>query len=259
VLLVGFSVDPEQDTPAVLQSYARGCNADPNRWLLLTGDKQTMVDVVQKQFLQGLAYKPQGESSDQKRRYQVEDHTAALVVVDQWGQMRGYLDVLDKAREVIPEKVDRLEGRVKELVQAKYFPGINATLNGTCALLLAAGYLAVRRRWLRTHIALMLSALFVAGVFLACYLYYHLALMHGRPTTFPETGWVRGLYLTILGTHTVLAAVVAPAALVTATLGLRNRLAGHVRLARWTLPLWMYVSLTGVVVYWMLYHLYPPG
>jgi protein SCO1/2/putative membrane protein len=247
VMLVGFSVNPAEDTSEVLSAYARRWNADPDRWLFLTGSESVMDDVVQKQFQQALSRQRDAQPGSQI------DHSFKLVLVDQWGQMRGFVEGLD------PAEVDRLEGRVEELAQAKYFPAINATLNGICALLLATGYLAVRRRWLRTHITLMLAALFVSTAFLACYLYYHIALLHGHSTEFPETGWVRGVYLTILLTHIALAVVVVPLALATATLGLRNRLASHVRLARWTLPLWVYVSLTGVVVYWMLYHLYPPG
>ena len=104
----------------------------------------------------------------------------------------------------------------------------------------------------------MLSALAVSIAFLTCYLYYHLAVQRGQPTRFAGAGAARPVYPVVLLSHTVLAAVVAPLALVTTYLGLRDRLAGHVRLARWTLPLWLYVSVTGVVVYWILYHLYPP-
>jgi putative membrane protein len=91
---------------------------------------------------------------------------------------------------------------------------------------------------------------------LASYLYYH-AIVGGKPTGFTGEGWVRPVYFGILISHTILAAVVAPLALFTTYQGLRNNLARHVRIARWTLPLWLYVSITGVVVYWMLYHLYP--
>jgi uncharacterized membrane protein YozB (DUF420 family) len=104
----------------------------------------------------------------------------------------------------------------------------------------------------------MLSALAVSLVFLASYLFYHFAILDGRPTRFSGGGWVWWVYMGILGSHTVLAAAVAPLALITTYLGLRDRRTAHRRLARWTLPIWLYVSITGVVVYWMLYHLYPP-
>jgi uncharacterized membrane protein YozB (DUF420 family) len=108
----------------------------------------------------------------------------------------------------------------------------------------------------------MLTALAVSAVFLASYLYYHAAVRHWQPTYFRENTvgapeWVARVYLAVLGTHTVLAVVAAPLALYTAYLGLRDRYKRHVRVARWTLPIWLYVSVTGVVVYWMLYRLYP--
>src|SRR5262249_38030799 len=99
-------------------------------------------------------------------------------------------------------------------------------------------------------------------VFLASYLYYHLVIRQGKPTYFRENTvgapeWVAWVYLALLTTHTVLAVVAAPLVLVTTYLGLRDRYKRHVRIARWTLPVWLYVSVTGVVVYWMLYRLYP--
>jgi uncharacterized membrane protein YozB (DUF420 family) len=136
-------------------------------------------------------------------------------------------------------------------------PSLNAALNGASAVLLVAGYAAIRRRAIAIHKACMLGALAVSIVFLACYLYYHLVVRKGEPTRFTAEGWVRPLYFTLLASHTVLAALVAPLALVTAYQGLRRRYKRHVKIARWTLPIWLYVSVTGVVVYWMLYHLYP--
>jgi uncharacterized membrane protein YozB (DUF420 family) len=138
-------------------------------------------------------------------------------------------------------------------------PSLNALLNGSSAALLTAGYVAVRRRRLRVHIACMLAALAMSGLFLSSYLYYHFAVRGGQPTSFRGEGWVRTFYFCLLLSHMVLAAATAPLALTTAYLGLRWRLQRHKRLARFTLPLWLYVSLTGVAVYWMLYRLYPTG
>jgi uncharacterized membrane protein YozB (DUF420 family) len=142
-------------------------------------------------------------------------------------------------------------------------PGLNATLNGLSGLLLVVGYLAIRRRLVTLHKACMLSALLVSAVFLASYLYYHFAVKEQVATRFADRNpgapaLVANLYYGLLASHTVLAAAVAPLALVTAYLGLSDRLKRHVRIARWTLPIWLYVSVTGVVVYWMLYRLYPP-
>ncbi len=138
-------------------------------------------------------------------------------------------------------------------------PAVNATLNGVSAVLLVLGWVTVKRRWIGAHKACMLGALVVSGLFLACYLYYHVAVQQGQATPFLGQGWIRPVYYVILFSHVILAMVVTPLALVTAYLGWRNRLVGHVRLARWTLPLWLYVSVTGVVVYLMLYQLFAPG
>jgi uncharacterized membrane protein YozB (DUF420 family) len=137
-------------------------------------------------------------------------------------------------------------------------PAVNAVLNGTSAVLIVAGYLFVRAGRIALHKTCMLAALGVSAVFLASYLYYHLAIRRGQPTYFQGPPNAKTIYYTILISHSILAAVVAPMALITAYLGVRDRLQGHVRLARWTLPIWLYVSVTGVVVYGMLYHLYPP-
>jgi len=134
-------------------------------------------------------------------------------------------------------------------------PSLNAALNGTSAVLLLAGYAAIRRRMIALHKTCMLTALGVSTVFLASYLYYHFVVRGGKPTPFTGEGAVRIVYFAVLGSHTVLAAVTAPLAIFTAYLGLRNQLEKHRRFARWTLPIWLYVSITGVVVYWMLYRL----
>ena len=145
------------------------------------------------------------------------------------------------------------------MIRGEDLPSLNALLNASSAVLLLAGYVAIRRRRIRLHVTCMLTALVVSGVFLTSYLYYHFGVKNGHPTPFPGQGWIRGVYFTVLGTHTILAVVVAPLALYTAYLGLSGQFKRHVRIARWTFPLWLYVSVTGVVVYWMLYRLYPPA
>jgi putative membrane protein len=141
-------------------------------------------------------------------------------------------------------------------------PAVNAVLNATSALLLVSGYAAIRRRRVTLHQTCMVAALVVSALFLASYLFYHLAVRHGAPTRFADRwpqapDWVRYLYYAVLTSHTLLAVPTAPLAVITAYLGWRARFARHVWLARWTLPVWLYVSVTGVVVYWMLYRLYP--
>jgi uncharacterized membrane protein YozB (DUF420 family) len=137
-------------------------------------------------------------------------------------------------------------------------PAFNAFLNSTSAVLLIVGYSAIRRRRVGLHKTCMLTALGVSTLFLASYLYYHFAVKRGEPTSFPGEGLVRLVYFAVLLSHTVLAVVAAPLALFTAYQGLTGRLLMHVKIARWTLPIWLYVSITGVVVYWMLYLLYAP-
>jgi uncharacterized membrane protein YozB (DUF420 family) len=136
-------------------------------------------------------------------------------------------------------------------------PALNAVLNATSGLLLVLGYAAIRRRRVALHKVCMLAALVVSALFLCSYLYYHFAVKGGEPTRFQGPDAARAVYLAVLLSHTVLAVVAAPLALITAWLGLSDRLKRHTRLARWTLPIWLYVSVTGVVVYWMLYRLYP--
>ncbi|HYG79047.1 MAG TPA: DUF420 domain-containing protein [Pyrinomonadaceae bacterium] len=139
-------------------------------------------------------------------------------------------------------------------------PHVNAFLNTASAVLLVIGYRLVRRRRVEAHRRAMLAAFFVSAGFLASYVLYHTLLAYylGQgPTRFRGEGLVRPVYFAVLLTHTVLAVVVVPFILVTLRRGLRRQDASHRRLARWTLPVWLYVSVTGVVVYLMLYWLYP--
>ncbi|HEX5137286.1 MAG TPA: DUF420 domain-containing protein [Planctomycetota bacterium] len=129
-------------------------------------------------------------------------------------------------------------------------PALNAVLNSTAALLLCTGYLAIRRRRIDLHMRCMLGALGASLLFLVSYLTYH--YVHGT-TRYPRQDWTRPVYLAILGTHTVLAAANVPLVLMTASRAARKRFDAHRRIARWTLPVWLYVSVTGVVVYLMLY------
>ena len=131
-------------------------------------------------------------------------------------------------------------------------PSINAALNATAAVLLVWGYRLIRRKRIQTHRKVMIAAFITSCLFLVCYLVYHAQVGTVR---FPHTGAIRTVYLSILGTHTVLAALVPILAIITLRRGLAGRYDRHRRIARWTLPIWLYVSVTGVVVYWMLYHL----
>jgi protein SCO1/2/putative membrane protein len=131
-------------------------------------------------------------------------------------------------------------------------PSVNAVLNATAAVLLVWGYTLVRRKRFAQHRKVMQTAFVVSCLFLVCYLVYHYQVGSVR---FPKTGVLKTLYLGILGTHTILAAAVPVLAIITLRRGLSARYDKHRRIARWTLPIWLYVSVTGVVVYLMLYHL----
>jgi uncharacterized membrane protein YozB (DUF420 family) len=131
-------------------------------------------------------------------------------------------------------------------------PAVNAALNATAATLLVIGYVLIRRgRW-RQHRRAMIGAFTASTVFLISYVVYH-ANVGSRP--FPGHGAARAIYFAILLTHVVLAIVIVPLALITLSRGLRERFDRHVPIARWTLPLWLYVSVTGVIVYVMLYQI----
>ena len=132
-------------------------------------------------------------------------------------------------------------------------PALNATLNATSAVLLTIGYVFIRRGHIRRHRAMMISACIVSTLFLISYVIYH-ANVGSKP--FHGRGPIRIVYFTILLTHVVLAAAIVPLVLVTLLRGLRSRFDAHVRIARWTFPLWLYVSVTGVIVYLMLYQIY---
>ena len=133
------------------------------------------------------------------------------------------------------------------------FPAINATLNATSAILLITGRTLIARGRVAAHRAVMITAFVASTLFLISYLYYH---AHVGSVHFRGAGWSRPVYFTILTSHTSLAIVIVPMILITLSRGLKQRYPQHRSIARWTFPLWLYVSVTGVVIYTMLYHLY---
>jgi putative membrane protein len=132
-----------------------------------------------------------------------------------------------------------------------FLPTVNATLNAAAACLLVAGFYFIRRKSIARHRVCMVAAFATSVLFLISYLVYHAQV---GSKSFPGEGWARTVYLGILLTHTVLAAAVPPLALVTLSRALSRRFDRHRRIARWALPIWLYVSMTGVIVYLMLYH-----
>jgi protein SCO1/2/putative membrane protein len=280
VRLVTFTVDPEHDNPDELRRYAAAYDADPERWLFLTGPEKDVYRLLREGFY---ITAEQNRGADRTPGNEVK-HDTKLVLVDRDGHIREYFDGLlkpfpdepyEEAEKRFEDGLRRLRESVATLAESRpsagpdtlagfNFPAFNATLNGLAGALLLLGYGAVRRRLLRLHGTLMLTALIVSAVFLTSYLYFHLVVRHGQETRFQDQAptapaWVGRLYYGILLSHILLAVVTVPMALFTAYQGLRWRLDKHRRIARWTLPLWLYVSVTGVVVYWMLYRLYPPG
>jgi uncharacterized membrane protein YozB (DUF420 family) len=135
------------------------------------------------------------------------------------------------------------------------FPALNATLNGSSAVLLLIGRWFIGRRRISIHRAFMIAALVSSSAFLVSYLYYH---AHVGSVHFQGQGWSRPVYFSILISHTILAAVVVPMVIITVSRALRERFDRHRAIARWTFPVWMYVSVTGVIIYVMLYHLFAP-
>jgi uncharacterized membrane protein YozB (DUF420 family) len=133
------------------------------------------------------------------------------------------------------------------------FPALNATLNGASAVLITTGRLLIARKRIRLHRACMIAAFTTSSIFLVCYLYYH---AHVGSVHFPGQGLVKTIYFTILISHSILAAAGVPLVLISLTYGLKSRFDKHRRISRWTFPVWLYVSVTGVIVYIMLYQIY---
>lgn len=248
VRFVSISVDPEHDTPEVLSAYARGFGADPDRWWFLTGPEAEIHRLLMKQFHVPVARK---DEADPSREVEAISHSQLLALVDRGNRVVGFFD------SNRPEAIRRLQARARRLddVRATVLPSVNATLNGTCAVLLVLGLTLIRGGWVRAHTVCMIAAIAVSALFLTGYLYYHFVVVRG---SVPFQGVGKGLrvtYFTILLSHTVLAVVDLPLILGTVVLAARKRFDRHVLWSRVTFPIWLYVSITGVVVYWMLYRL----
>ena len=138
--------------------------------------------------------------------------------------------------------------------QYAFFPALNATLNGTSGVLLLTGRVLIAKGRIAAHRTCMITAMVASAVFLGCYLFFHYEVGNVR---FLGQGWSRPVYFTILISHVTLAIVIVPLAVITLSRGLRARYDKHRAIARWTWPLWMYVSVTGVIVYFMLYQWFP--
>jgi putative membrane protein len=141
------------------------------------------------------------------------------------------------------------------LIPLSEFPAINASLNAACTVFLLLGYAFIRARKILQHKLCMLSAFTCSMIFLVCYLYFH---FHAGIIRFGGQGWIRPVYFTLLVSHTILAITIVPLAVITLSYALRDKFESHMKIAHWTFPLWLYVSITGVVIYWLLYIAYTP-
>jgi protein SCO1/2 len=270
VLLLSFSVDPEHDTPPVLTEYARRFGASSDRWWFVTGPKETIYDIVRDRFKLPLMEAGPGDLPAEREAI---THSDRLALLDR-GHLVGLFDSAD------PEAVDSLIARARRLALPAWvtvLPTLNASLNAACAAFLLAGWVFIRSRLrpasieltaisgaphtgpitsqppVRKHIASMLAALTASTIFLTCYLVYHYQA-GSRP--FRGQGAVRWLYFTILLSHTLLATLgVVPLVVITLIRALRGNWSGHRKIAQVTFAIWIYVSVTGVVIYAMLYHM----
>ncbi len=276
VRIVSFSVDPELDTAEELASYVAGLDIDARRWTFVTAPTEAAMHAFLNEGLKLPVQRAEGETDPG----QAVVHGTRLALVDSSGQIAGWYEVADPSEGASPIPLDEadaiLEGRyglllarARELAGLEYvwppqrasrIPLINASLNGTAFVLLVLGIVAIKAGRKGLHERLMKLAFLVSAAFLACYLYYHFVVLpiSGGPTKYNGTGVVKTLYLVMLLSHIVLAVVNLPMVLRVLWLARKEDWPAHRRLAKWTFPIWAYVSLTGVLVYLVLYPFNPP-
>jgi protein SCO1/2/putative membrane protein len=249
VKLISFSMDPEYDTPNVLKAYAEKNDAVSPRWHFLTGKKQDMYAMVRDQFHLMV-------SDEKGTKDEPIVHSIKFILIDAEGRVRGRFDGLtpDGAEN---KDVKKLANAVRRLRANSnpysFLAPVNASLNATSFFLLMLGFAAIKRGRRETHKRYMTAAGFTTLVFLACYLFYHYNVGH-VPFRGPDA--VRLAYFVILVTHVFLAVVVAVMAPITFFRAHREQWEAHKRIAKITFPIWLYVSVTGVIVYVMVYHMY---
>jgi len=264
--IVSFSVDPSYDTPQALAEYAARFEIDTESWLFLTGSEEAMGRFVRNGLKVPLDLGPRAEDATQEPEI---THGTRLPVVDAEGQIAGWYQaaravlgsdpaVVDAGFDLLLDRVLHLAGKPGPEVAVSPLPLLNAVLNGTAFLLLLAGWRAIRTGNKDRHIFLMRAAFIVSAAFLASYLIYHLGVQRNQgPRPFNGPGWTKTAYLVLLISHVSLAIVNLPMVLRVLVLARREDWEAHKRLARKTLPIWLYVSITGVVVYLLLYPFNP--
>ncbi len=279
IRIVSFSIDPEIDTPEELRAYAESIDADPERWLFVRSETEAAMHAFIKDGLMVPLQRNEGEAD----AGQAITHGTRMPVIDAEGKIAGLYELRDPAlgENGVPlaEAAPILDGqyalviaRARALAGLDYvwplpsgehasrIPLLNAFLNGTCLLLLIAGIIAIKRGDKKTHEHLMKAAFVFSAAFLGFYLYYHFVVqpIQGGATPYNGTGAIKTAYLVMLLTHIVLAVVNLPMVLRTFWLAHKEDWERHKRMAKWTFPIWAYVSLTGVLVYLMLYPFNPP-
>jgi protein SCO1/2 len=237
---VSFSVDPTYDTPEVLRAYVKN-NSLPQDWLFATGTDAQMQDLAKKGFK--LSMDPGGKAEEPII------HSDRLVIVDRYGRQRASCSTSNL--EGMAELEVELERLLSEpAIPVAKLPALNACLNGAAGVLLILGLISIKARRKGAHKAFMLMALASSSVFLVSYLTAHQFL---GSTPYKGEGSLRTLYFTILISHTILAALIVPLALLTVYRAFQGAFDRHRAIAKWTFPIWLYVSVTGVVIYFMLY------
>jgi uncharacterized membrane protein YozB (DUF420 family) len=246
--VVALSVDPEHDTPEVLTEYAShftGGQAD--NWLFLRGPEEVTYELIRKSFKLGI------ERVDEENPGLAVSHSSLLVAVDGEGQIRGFYSGVNS--ESVGLAIARMRFLAGAPRESHILPTINASLNALSAFLLVLGFAAIRRGEKVVHARFMRSAFLCSAVFLACYLYYHFVVIPsiGGPVKFSGEGPAKSAYLVLLLTHVLGAIINLPMVLRTLWLAHTEQWEAHKKWARWTFPLWLYVSVTGVMVYFALY------
>jgi len=263
VRIVSFTVDPEYDSLERLSTYAETYTTDPERWLFVRGEEPVIHGFIQDGLK--LAVAPGQAESEAERlvaRLQAT-HSTRLTVIDAEGRIRGYFECggeegLERAEveanfAKLVAFARALDGPVSTL------PRVNAMLNGLAGVLLLIGLYAIKLGKKDLHGVIMRCAFLASAAFLACYLYYHFVVLpaSGGPTKYYGAGWRRPAYLALLLSHVVLAVINLPMVLRTFWLAHKEDWERHRRLAVKTFPIWLYVSVTGVLVYLVLYHWNP--
>ncbi len=281
-----ITVNPQEDTVEIMRKYADIWGADPQRWLFATGEPVEVWKLIREGFKVS-AWKNVGTAVQPGMEFA---HDNNIIHVDAAGKilgrynstdpkemsvlrrvLKGETETPEEFRPVVIEAKLAQEASVQEYMKtvkvdpldnlpnwAKRLPATNAMLNALATLLLILGYTAIKAKYTGLHKKLMLYAFGVSCAFLISYLAYHYALHHyagvrGKP--FEQTGTIRTVYFSILISHVILAAMVPVMALVTIVKGLRQNWESHRKWAKVTFPIWLYVSITGVIIYWMLYKL----